>query len=59
MAVSVTCDRCERELPEHHYELFEYTADEDGEDIEHSYDFCSFDCLTAQVEIWRLERMMQ
>ena len=52
MAVNVTCDICGKVLEDHHLELFHYTVDEDGEDIEHGYDVCSLDCnLTLAMNL--------
>jgi hypothetical protein len=53
--VRLTCDRCDIELPEHYFEIFHYTVDEDGEDIEHGYDLCSLACVRAQVDLWVAE----
>ena len=47
--VTLTCDVCNGSLPDDHYELFRYTTDDDGYEIELSWDLCSSDCLVTQA----------
>lgn len=56
MTVRVTCDRCDRELPEAHVEVFRYVVDDDdGDIVELGFDFCSPKCHWEQAEVWYLE----
>jgi hypothetical protein len=59
MATVHTCDQCGETLSESRsVELAEYWTDDDGDDAEKSYDFCSWECVRQTAALRALEESL-